>query len=254
MARKDRARLRMLTYLVTEARPDLDPVEAIRGGLVLVDGRIVANPASLVRGDASIVIRPEGGQALRGEAKLATALRTFCVSVEGRIALDLGAAAGGFTRVLVRAGATRVYAVDVGYGQLLGSLRQHPAVVNLERTNLAVLSPVIVPDTIDVVTADLSYLALAQAVPQLSDRVALAPDADLLAVVKPQFELAFPSRRRRDPSSRKQFIVPPSASNEADGWSSEAWNRLREVAGERWSFSSMPAGGDKSATPLPDDR
>jgi 23S rRNA (cytidine1920-2'-O)/16S rRNA (cytidine1409-2'-O)-methyltransferase len=110
------------------------------------------------------------------------------VPVGGRVGLDLGAAAGGFTRVLLRAGASRVYAVDVGLGQLLGSLRQHAAVINLERTNLADLSTQLVPERIDIVTA-LSYLSLTRAVPQLNGRIMFSPGAELLAVVKPRFEL-----------------------------------------------------------------
>lgn len=192
MARKGRARLRALIDVVTEAFPGVDSEQAIRAGRVVVDGRTRTNPASLVRREAAITIRQESDDALRGEAKLAAALRTFAVPVEGRVALDLGAAAGGFTRVLLRAGARRVYAVDAGFGQLLGSLRQHPAVVNLERTNLADLSPKLVPARIDVVTADRSYVSLAQAVPQLNGRVVVAPDADLVAVIKPQFELGLP--------------------------------------------------------------
>ena len=102
--------------------------------------------------------------------------------------LDLGAAAGGFTRVLLEAGASRVYAVDAGFGQLLGSLRQDARVVNLEATNVARLDDRLVPDRIEVVTIDVSYLALAAAVAQL-DRIVLAPNADLVGLVKPMFEL-----------------------------------------------------------------
>ena len=137
-------------------------------------------------------VKAAGDDPLRGEPKLAAALDGFGVSVAGRVALDLGAAAGGFTRVLLREGAARVYAVDAGFGQLLGSLRQHPLVVNLERTNLGALDAALVPDTVDIVTADLSYVSLARAVPQLEGRVALAADADLIALVKPMFELGLP--------------------------------------------------------------
>ncbi len=125
---------------------------------------------------------------LRGEAKLRAALIAFDVRVSGRVCLDLGAAAGGFTRVLLEAGAARVYAVDAGFGQLLGSLRQDPRVVNLEATNVAALDGRSVPEAIDVVTIDVSYLALAAAVAQL-DRITIAPDADLIGLVKPMFEL-----------------------------------------------------------------
>lgn len=125
---------------------------------------------------------------LRGEAKLRAALTGFDVRVAGRVCLDLGAAAGGFTRVLLEAGASRVYAVDAGFGQLLGSLRQDARVVNLEATNVAALDRRLVPETIEVVTIDVSYLALAAAVAQL-DRVTIAPGADLVGLVKPMFEL-----------------------------------------------------------------
>jgi hypothetical protein len=108
LARKGRAPLRALIDLITEARPDVNAKQVIRSGRVVVDGRTLTNPASLVRRDAAITIRQGSGDPLRGEAKLAAALRIFPVSVEGRVALDLGAAAGGFTRVLLRRGARRV--------------------------------------------------------------------------------------------------------------------------------------------------
>ena len=135
---------------------------------------------------APLSLPPRGP--LRGEAKLQAALDGFGVVVKGRIALDIGAAAGGFTTVLLRAGASRVYAVDAGHGQLLGSLRQDPRVVNLEATNVARVDTLLVPDRIDVVTIDVSYLSLSHAVAQL-DRVRFAPGADLLGLVKPMFEL-----------------------------------------------------------------
>lgn len=217
MARKGRARLRALIDLVSDAHPGLDAAETIEAGLVVVDGITLTNPASLVRHDASIAIREERNDALRGEAKLAAALRSFAVRIEGRVALDLGAAAGGFTRVLLRAGARRVYAVDVGFGQLLCSLRHHPAVVNLERTNLADLTPELMPEVIDIVTADLSYISLARAVPQLNGRVAFAPNADLVAVVKPQFELglAAPPSDAREHAKAVEYAA---AGIEQAGW------------------------------------
>jgi 23S rRNA (cytidine1920-2'-O)/16S rRNA (cytidine1409-2'-O)-methyltransferase len=182
-----RARFRGLVEQLAAIRPELDdPVAAITDGRVLVDGAVVSNPNAQVRADAAIVIRTNG--ALRGEAKLRGALNIFAVDVLGRVALDAGAAAGGFTRVLLAAGASRVYAVDAGHGQLLGSLRQEPRVVNLESTNLGELSTDLVPDTVGVVSLDLSYLSIAAAVPQL-ESLTLAEDADLVALIKPMFEL-----------------------------------------------------------------
>lgn len=139
-----------------------------------------------MRAEARIeLLRP---RQLRGEAKLRAALAAFAVDVGSRVALDVGAAAGGFTRALLDAGAARVYAVDAGYGQLLGSLRQDARVVVLERTNLGELDRQLVPEPVQVVTIDLSYLSLARAAPQL-ERVEIAADTDLLALVKPMFEL-----------------------------------------------------------------
>jgi 23S rRNA (cytidine1920-2'-O)/16S rRNA (cytidine1409-2'-O)-methyltransferase len=188
MARKGRARFRALHDVVARAFPALDATDAIRRGAIRVDGRIVTNPNSLVAAHAAVTVK-QLCEELRGEAKLQAAVDAFALDLADTICVDLGAAAGGFTRVLLRAGARRVYAVDAGVGQLRGYLRQHPAVVNLERTNLADLDPTLIPDDVDVVTADLSYLSLARALPQLEGRLRLSPDACLVALVKPQFEL-----------------------------------------------------------------
>jgi 23S rRNA (cytidine1920-2'-O)/16S rRNA (cytidine1409-2'-O)-methyltransferase len=188
MTHKGRAPLRALIQRVHREYPTIDAAAAIASGHVRVGGRTVTNPRSVVRDDAPVTVGPSE-VALRGEAKLEAALDSFRVAVAGRIALDLGASSGGFTRVLRRAGAARVYAVDAGFGQLLGSLRQDPAVVNLERTNLGGLSPALVPDEISIVTVDLSYLGIASALRQLAGRVSIAPHADLLALVKPTYEL-----------------------------------------------------------------
>jgi 23S rRNA (cytidine1920-2'-O)/16S rRNA (cytidine1409-2'-O)-methyltransferase len=147
---------------------------------------------------------------LRGEAKLRFALDVFKVSVEGRVALDVGAAAGGFTRVLLQAGARLVYAVDAGHGQLLGSLRQDSRVVNLEQTNLADLDESLIPDEVQVVSVDVSYVSLALAVPQL-ERVQIASDAVLLALVKPQFELGL----ARSPASEQVLSAALDRAREA---------------------------------------
>jgi 23S rRNA (cytidine1920-2'-O)/16S rRNA (cytidine1409-2'-O)-methyltransferase len=186
MARKG-PRLRPLARELARRFPDLeDPELTVVTGVVLVDGVPNRNPASLVSPGASLALhRPT---ALRGEAKLRHALGAMAVPVAGRVALDVGAAAGGFTRVLLAASAARVYAVDAGHGQLLGSLRQDPRVIVLERTNLGALGPHVVPDAVEVVTMDLSYLPVARAAPQL-EAVRLSPRADLVALVKPQHEL-----------------------------------------------------------------
>lgn len=168
----------------------------------------------LVARDASIVLRTP--QPLAGEAKLRAALAAFSPAVAGRIALDVGAAAGGFTRVLLEAGARKVYAVDAGFGQLLGSLRQDVRVVNLERVNLGELDGERVPDTVELVTIDVSYISLASALPQLA-RLAFAPDAELIALVKPMFELALAEAPLDEPALA-EAVRRASAGMEAAGW------------------------------------
>ena len=106
----------------------------IAGGEILVNGFPRTNPASLVSGSDAIAVRSR--KPLRGAVKLAHAISAFGVDVDRRVGLDVGAATGGFTQVLLAAGAARVYAVDAGHGQLRGELQQDPRVINIERTNL----------------------------------------------------------------------------------------------------------------------
>jgi 23S rRNA (cytidine1920-2'-O)/16S rRNA (cytidine1409-2'-O)-methyltransferase len=208
-------RLRSLELELARTHPAIaDPQSLIAGGAVRVDGRVVTNPRSLVRVGAAIVVRVQ--PPLRGEAKLEAALAAFPVRVAGRVALDVGAAAGGFTKVLLRAGAARVYAVDAGHGQLAGALRQDERVVSLERVNLGALDRRLVPDSVDVVTFDLSYLSVARAAPQLR-AVEIARRADLVALVKPMFELGLPAPP--EGSARLQAAVDRAARGlERAGW------------------------------------
>ncbi len=163
-----------------------DPAGLIRDGRVLVDGAPSFNPDARVRADASV--RLVADRPLRGTLKLAHALETARLEVRDLAAVDLGAAAGGFTRALLDAGARVVYAVDAGVGQLRGSLRTDPRVVNLERTNLGALERGDIAEPIDLITADLSYLSLAAAIPQF-DRIPLNEPTQALVLVKPTFEL-----------------------------------------------------------------
>ncbi len=163
-----------------------DPADLIRAGLVLVNGVPSTNPLTRLRADAAIrIYRP---RPLRGTVKLSHALTTFGVRAAGAVALDLGAAAGGFTQALLGAGAARVYAVDAGSVQLRGWLRADPRVISLERTNLAQLDRRLIGEPVNLMTMDLSYLAVADAIGQV-DRQLLAPAAQLIALIKPTFEL-----------------------------------------------------------------
>lgn len=185
MSRHQRAPVVALTTLLRRRFPDLPHSDAvIRRGLVLVNEAPVSNPRARVRANASV--RLLGDAPLRGTIKLTHALRAFGLDVTGLSALDLGAAAGGFTQALLDAGARRVYAVDAGVGQLRGTLRGDSRVANMERTNLSQLSRL--PEVVDIVTMDLSYLPIADALPEINHRL-LAPEAHLVALVKPTFEL-----------------------------------------------------------------
>jgi 23S rRNA (cytidine1920-2'-O)/16S rRNA (cytidine1409-2'-O)-methyltransferase len=214
MARR-RISLRRLDREVARRFPDIpDPGAEIAAGRIAVDGRVAANPATLIRPGASVSRRVD--VPLRGEAKLRAALSAFAVDAAGCVAVDCGAAAGGFTRVLLDAGSRRVYAVDAGYGQLRGFLRADPRVVVLERTNLAALDSGRVPDAVELVTIDLSYLAIALAAPQLRT-LRFAPGAELVALVKPQYELGLeqPPRRRAD---RRRAVAAAEEGLLAAGW------------------------------------
>lgn len=177
---------------------------------------------------------------LHGREKLAFALDRFDVDAGGRVAFDCGASTGGFTQALLDAGAARVYAVDAGFGQLLGSLRQDTRVVCMERTNLADAR---VPESIELVTLDLSYLALADALPQL--RVELAPAADLVALVKPMFELHLGALPDDQEAALGDALVLAARAAAASGWTvidtCESPVRGRNGALEGWLHARRSA-------------
>jgi 23S rRNA (cytidine1920-2'-O)/16S rRNA (cytidine1409-2'-O)-methyltransferase len=160
----------------------------ILAGRVLVAGTVVDKAGAPVPQDAAIVLKaPASPYVSRGGEKLAAALIRFGVSPGGKTALDAGASTGGFTDVLLSQGAKKVYAVDVGYGQLDASLRQDPRVVVLERRNLRRLTRDDVPEPVDLVTLDLSFISLTLVLPKVMEF--LSPGGEVLALVKPQFEV-----------------------------------------------------------------
>lgn len=150
-------------------------------------GRPALKPGSLIGVDEPVAVAgPPRRYASRGGEKLARALDRFEVSVEGRRCLDVGASTGGFTDVLLSRGAVRVVTVDVGYGQLAWRLRQDPRVTVMERTNARWLRPQELPYRPDLEVADVSFISLAAILPTLA--TVAAPGADLLLLIKPQFE------------------------------------------------------------------
>ncbi|HJN73885.1 MAG TPA: TlyA family RNA methyltransferase [Myxococcota bacterium] len=180
----------------------------IMAGLVLVDEVEVSKAGAKIDGEASIRLR-EGALRKyvgRGGLKLEGALEDFDVEVEGRICADLGASTGGFTDCLLQRGAARVYAVDVGYGQLAWKLRQDERVVVMERTNARHLESL--PEPIGLVVGDLSFISLTKVLPAVR-RIA-APGADCVLLVKPQFELGPKNVGRggrvSDPAARARAV------------------------------------------------
>jgi len=160
----------------------------IMAGDVLVGDQPVTKPGTEVADDAPLRLRAApSAYASRGGEKLAGALDAFGVTVADRVVLDVGASTGGFTDVCLRRGARRVIAVDVGYGQLAWSLRQDARVSVLDRTNARALEPGMLPDVPDLAVVDVSFISLALVLPAVVG--VLAPAADLVALVKPQFEV-----------------------------------------------------------------
>jgi 23S rRNA (cytidine1920-2'-O)/16S rRNA (cytidine1409-2'-O)-methyltransferase len=169
------------------ARSRTEAGEAIRAGSVSVGGRPVAKASTLVDPAEPIVLSGPGRPFVsRGGRKLQAALDRFEIDVRGSSALDAGASTGGFTDCLLQRGASRVLAVDVGYGQLAWSLRQDPRVTVLERTNVRHLRADLMPFVPDVVVADLSFISLRLVLPALAG--CGGSHARFVLLVKPQFE------------------------------------------------------------------
>ncbi|MDQ7028445.1 MAG: TlyA family RNA methyltransferase [Ardenticatenia bacterium] len=156
----------------------------IMAGEVSVDGRAVAKPGVRVPLDAQVTVRRRPPYVSRGGLKLSAALDRFGLHPAGLVVADVGASTGGFTDVLLQRGAARVYAIDVGYGQLAWKLRQDPRVVVMERTNARRVEAL--PEQVDLVTVDVSFISLRLILP--SARKWLRTDGDVIALVKPQFE------------------------------------------------------------------
>lgn len=157
----------------------------VRAGLVRVAGVTTAEPDRMVTAEQAIEVTGTTTYVSRGGQKLAAALDAFAIDPRGRTCLDVGASTGGFTDVLLQRGAAHVIAVDVGYGQLAWSLRQDPRVTVLERINIRHLERLPVPA--DLAVIDVSFISLRLVLPRV--RELLSPPGDVIALVKPQFEV-----------------------------------------------------------------
>ena len=159
-------------------------------GDVLVGGRPETKPGTLVDPAAEIVLRAaDHPYVSRGALKLVKGLDAFAIDPAGAVALDVGASTGGFTDVLLRRGAARVYAIDVGYGQLAWTLRQDPRVVVLERANVRNLELERVPEPCDLAVIDVSFISLTLVLPRVVELLRPPAGKPIVALVKPQFEV-----------------------------------------------------------------
>ena len=171
------------------ARSRQQAAELIGAGRVRIDGMPAVKPANAVAVTAALVVEgsDEKNWVSRGAHKLIGALDAFGIDVAGRRCLDAGASTGGFTEVLLDRGTAEVVAVDVGYGQLAWSLRSDPRVRVIERTNVRDLTPEAIGGPVDLTVADLSFISLATVLPALT--ACCRPHADIVPMVKPQFEV-----------------------------------------------------------------
>lgn len=160
----------------------------IMAGKILVNSRLVDKAGFLVRTNDAIALKEKDiPYVSRGGLKLEAALQALEVNPDGCVCMDVGASTGGFTDCLLQKGATRVYAVDVGYGQLAWKLRQDRRVVAIERTNIRHMPPEAIPERIDLITIDVSFISLKIVVPSVL--AFMAGGARILALIKPQFEV-----------------------------------------------------------------
>ena len=182
---KKRLDVRVTELGLAESRQKAQAI--IMSGLVFVDGQRVDKSGAQVTEAAKIEVR---GKTLayvsRGGLKLEKAMQRWPIRLEGAVAMDCGASTGGFTDCMLQNGAKKVYAVDVGYGQLAWKLRSDERVVCMERTNARYLTAEQIPEPLDFVSVDVSFISLSLILPAL--RPLMAPQGELVCLIKPQFE------------------------------------------------------------------
>lgn len=180
----------------------------ILAGRVKVDSQVVDKAGALIRPGSNIEVAEGSRFVSRGGEKLEHSIEYFRPAVEGKIALDVGASTGGFTDCLLRYGARKVYAVDVGYGQLAWELRNDPRVVVMERTNARNLTPEMFDERPELATIDASFISLTLLLPPVAN--VLTDDGQIIALIKPQFEAGRPKVGKggvvRDEEIHRQVI------------------------------------------------
>jgi 23S rRNA (cytidine1920-2'-O)/16S rRNA (cytidine1409-2'-O)-methyltransferase len=216
-------------------------------GRVRVNGAPATKAGLSVKDDASIEVDPGPEHVGRGALKLEGALDAFAIDPGGRVGVDVGASTGGFTETLLARGAVRVYAVDVGRAQLHERLRADPRVIVLERVNARHLSAREVPERCGIATVDVSFISATKILPAL--RAVLAPAADAVVLVKPQFEVGRGQVGRggivRDPERQLQALRDVALAAEADAGfvvASACPSPIEGMEGNREFFLHLRAG------------
>lgn len=193
----------------------------IMAGEVTVNGQMVDRPSATVDDEARVEIKARPRFVSRGGEKLEAAITQFNIDVRGRVCADVGASTGGFTDCLLKRGASRVYAIDVGYGQLDYGLRQDPRVVVMERVNARY--PIPLPEKVDLATVDVSFISAEMVLPQVAGVV--KEGGHIIVLVKPQFEA------RREEVGKGGVIRRPDVHARVLGrfiaWAAECGFRLR---------------------------
>ncbi len=207
----------------------------IMSGQVFVEGRRADKPGQSVAADAAVEVRGGLAYVSRGGLKLEKAMKAFPITLEGAACGDIGASTGGFTDCMLQNGARRVYAVDVGYGQLAWKLRSDPRVVCLERTNARYLSREQVPEALDFASVDVSFISLKLILPPLA--ALLREGGQIVSLVKPQFEAG------REKVGKKGVVRDPAVHLEVlERYLDHAREAGLTVRGLTWSPIRGPEG------------
>jgi len=221
MSNRERVRLDQLLVRQGLARSRARAAALIMAGEVRVDGIVVDKPGKQISGSPVISLSPRHpGFVSRGGVKLAAALQHFSIPVKGRLLLDVGSSTGGFTECLLKHGAEKVFAVDVGYGQLDWKLRQDPRVEVFERTNIRNLRPEDLPTLAHGAVIDVSFISLRLVIPPVT--ALLHQEAFIVALIKPQFEVGKGQVGKggivRDPRKHNEVIERLATFSESEGW------------------------------------
>lgn len=251
MSGKSRLDVLLVERGLQESRQKAQAV--IMSGVVFVDGRRVDKPGTAVPNDAAVEVR---GQPLpyvsRGGLKLEKAMDTFPLVLQDAVCGDIGASTGGFTDCMLQHGAAKVYAVDVGYGQLAWKLRQDPRVICLERTNARYLTREQIPEPLDFASVDVSFISLKLILPPL--RTLMKSEGRVVCLVKPQFEAG------RDKVGKKGVVRDPAVHREVldrflehvrdSGFTllGLTWSPIRGPEGNIEYLGCLRAGGDTSVS------